>query len=127
MSNSSTRAASQRRFSVATLSSAQFEALWENAKSQPGFRKADTKPIQVDLSLSGILNQYMAMAARHRDKGRISQIDYDELAVAVTALKVILVRINDSDLVAEAMSQNAVAIEQQVREKVAKLAGSLQR
>jgi hypothetical protein len=110
---------------VAHINSAQFEALWESSKSQPGFRKADTKLLQADLSLSGILNQYMMMAARYRDKGRISQTDYDDLAAAVTALKAILVRINDNDLVADATSQNAVAIEQQVREKAAKLAASL--
>jgi hypothetical protein len=102
---------------VAQITSVEFEALWESAKSQPVFRKADTKPIQADLSLSGILNQYMAMAARQRDKGRISQIDYDALAIAVAALKEILVRINDGDLVAEAISEKAVAIEQQIREK----------
>jgi hypothetical protein len=109
---------------VAQINSAQFEALWESAKSQPAFRKADTKPIQLDLSLSGILNQYMMMAARYRDEGRVSRTDYDDLAAAVNALKAILVRINDSHLVAHAASQNAAAIEQQIREKAAKLAAA---
>jgi hypothetical protein len=111
---------------VAQINSAQFEALWQSAKSQPVFRKAETEPIQLDLSLSGILNQYMMMAARYRDKGRVSQTDYDDLAAAVTALKAILVRINDSDLVADAKSQNAAVIEEQIREKAARLAAAQQ-
>lgn len=106
---------------MAQINSAQFEALWEGTKTQPVthpvFRMVETKPVQVDLSLSGILTQYMAMAARYRNKGRISQTDYDDLAAAVAALKAILVRINDSDLVAEEMSQNAGAMQRKTGDK----------
>jgi hypothetical protein len=102
---------------VAQLSPAQFQALWESAKSQPALRTASATPIQVDLSLSGILTQYMAMAGRYRDKGTIGAADYNDLAAAVAALKAILVRINDSDLVAQETAQNAAAIQRQMQTK----------
>ena len=109
---------------MSQLTPQQFDALWESAKSGPVFRQADVKPIQADLSLSGILDQYMAMAARYRDQGTISHLDYDELAAGVTALKVILARIKDKDLVAQEMSRRADTIAQQVRAKVTSLTAS---
>jgi hypothetical protein len=90
----------------------EFEALWEKVKNEPQVLKAETTVIQADLSLTGILNQYMAMVAKQRDQGKINQQDYNDLDGAVTALKAILVRINDSELVAEAMAQNAPALKQ---------------
>jgi hypothetical protein len=90
---------------VAQITSAEFEALWESAKSQPAFRKVEPAPIKADLSLAGILDRYLEMTAGFRDKGRVSQIDHDALAAAVHAMKAILVRINDAALVAEAMAK----------------------
>lgn len=110
---------------MAKFNSAQFETLWESAKAHPGFRMAETKPIQVDMSLSAILTQYVTTMAKYRDNGKISQADYDALAAAVAALKAILVRIKESELLADLKSQNAAAIEQQVRDKIAKITGSI--
>jgi hypothetical protein len=96
------------------MTSAEFEALWQNVKTQPLVRPAGATPIQVDLSLTGILNQYMTMAANYRDQGRISPEEYSILDAAVSALKAVLAGINDSQLVADAAAQNAAALQQKL-------------
>jgi hypothetical protein len=88
---------------MSVITAEQFEALWAGAKSQPVSRKPHVQPVQVDLSLTRILTQYMAMAAKFHNTGKISQADFEALTAAVATLNAILVRINDKDLVAEAM------------------------
>jgi hypothetical protein len=90
---------------------AQFETLWQNVKTQPVAPRAEAKPIQADLTLTGILNHYMAMAALQREWGKLTQQDYNDLESAANALKTVLARIKDSELVSEAMARNAVAIQ----------------
>lgn len=102
---------------MAKITPAGFEALWEGVKNQPRVRTAQAAPIQADLSLTGILNHYMAMAAQHRDQGKISQQDYADLNTAAEALKAVLARVNDSALVADAVTQNAARIELKIRSK----------
>lgn len=93
------------------INAAEFETLWEKVKEQPLFLKAETTAIRADLSLTGILNQYMVMAANQRDQGKVSQQDFNDLDAAVTALIAILVRIKDSELVAQAVAQNAAVLQ----------------
>jgi predicted oxidoreductase len=90
---------------------AEFETLWQNLKSRPVIRRAEATPIQADLSLTGILNHYMAMASQQREWGKLTQPDYNDLDAAVNALKAVLVRIDDRALVAAAAEQNAAAIQ----------------
>jgi hypothetical protein len=90
---------------------AQFEALWQNAKDHPLVRRAAAEPIHADLSLTGILNQYMAMAALQREWGKLSQLDYNDLEAAVNTLKTVLVRVKDSELIADAAARNAALIQ----------------
>lgn len=91
---------------------AEFEALWQRVKAQPLARRAAAPaPVQADLSLTGIVNHYMAMAALQREWGKLTQQDYNDLEAAVNALKAVLARINDSELVAEAATRNATAIQ----------------
>lgn len=97
---------------MAPINSAEFESLWQNTKNQPRFRKVDMPLIQADLSLTGILNQYMTMVSRQREWGKVSQPDFNDLSAAVDALKAVLVRINDRALVSDAAAQNAAAIQQ---------------
>jgi len=97
---------------------AQFEALWQNVKSKPMVQRAQAAPIQADLSLTGILTHYMAMAALQREWGKISQQDYNDLDAAANALKAVLVRIKDSDLVAEASRRNAAVIQAKLAKPV---------
>ncbi len=94
------------------INAAEFEALWEGVKERPLVRAAQAPPAQPTVSLTAILNRYMTMAANHREWGKISQQDYNELSAAVTALKTVLGRINDSALVADAIAQNAAAMQQ---------------
>jgi|SRR5580692_2051443 hypothetical protein len=93
------------------LDHAQFETLWQNVKTQPVVRRATGTPIQADLSLTGILNHYMAMAAPQREWGKLTQQDLNDLEAAMNALKAVLARIKDSELVAEAAARNATAIQ----------------
>ncbi len=90
---------------MAQMNQADFEALWSGVQGHPQVRLAQPAPIQVDLSLTGILNQYMTMAATQQGQGKISAQDYSDLNTAVEALKTILARINDSALVADAAAQ----------------------
>jgi hypothetical protein len=98
---------------MAQLDSAQFEALWQSANTQPVSPPAAKKQVQIDLSLGSFLDKYLAMVATHRDSGRVSKEDFDALASAISDLKVILTRINDADLVAAAKAQNAQTLAQQ--------------
>jgi len=100
------------------INSAEFETLWQNAKTQPRFRKVEMPIIEADLSLTGILNQYMAMVARQREWGKLSQTDFNDLTAAIDALKAVLTRINDRALVTEAVSQSAVIIQQKLGGRV---------
>lgn len=90
---------------MAQMNPADFEALWNGVKERPLVRVAQPAAIQADLSLTGILNQYMAMAATQQSQGKISAQDYSDLTTAVNALKAVLARINDSALVADAAAQ----------------------
>ncbi|MGI9145530.1 MAG: hypothetical protein ACR2IK_03110 [Chloroflexota bacterium] len=99
---------------MTTFDSAQFEALWQSATTQPVTPPAtQTKAKPVDVSLGSILDRYLAMVATQRDDGKVSQEDYDALAAAMGEVKTILARINDSDLVAQAKAVNAQARLQQ--------------
>jgi hypothetical protein len=89
---------------MALINAEQFEALWAGAKAQPMLRKVIAQPAQLDFSLTKILTQYMAMATKFHNTGKISQADFEALTAAVAALNTILVRINDKDLVAESMT-----------------------
>lgn len=102
---------------MAQINPAEFEALWESVKDRPLVRTAQPAPIQPDLSLTGILNQYMTMAANHRDQGKISPQNYAALNAAVDALKAVLALIDDGALVADAVAQNAAAIRQRMESK----------
>ncbi len=103
---------------MAPINSAEFEALWQSAQAQPRFRKVETPPIQADLSLTGILNQYMAMVARQREWGKVSQQDFNDLTTAIDTLKSVLTRINDRALVADAAAQNLAVIQQKLGGRV---------
>ena len=96
------------------IDQSQFESLWQRIKDQPLMRQIAPKPIQADLSLANILTQYMAMAAGQREWGNLSQQDYNDLDAAVNALKSVLTRINDSELVAKAAAKNAALIQQKL-------------
>jgi hypothetical protein len=90
---------------------AEFEALWQKVKNVPLIRRAEARPVPADFSLSGLLDHYMNMAAQQQAAGKLTQPDYNDLQAAVNALKIVLARIKDSELVADAMARNAAAIQ----------------
>lgn len=96
---------------MAHINSEDFESLWEGVKERPLIRRAQPAPIKADLSLTGILNRYMTVAANQREWGKISQQEYNDLNAAVSALKVVLGRMNESAIVADAVTQNAAEIQ----------------
>jgi hypothetical protein len=107
---------------MAELSPAEFEARWQSASKGPTFRQAETQPVQIDFSLSALLDQYVAMVDGLVTRGTVSRIDHDALIAAVSALKVVLDRINDKDLVAQAVADRSKAFQQQMRERLANFA-----
>jgi hypothetical protein len=111
---------------MARLSSEEFEALWQNAQKDPVVREV-VKPIQLDVTLSGILDRYMTIADQFLAQGKISKIDHDALVVAVAALKGILARINEKELVAQVVADRAKLVEQRIEERIANLASTLKR
>ncbi len=92
---------------MAKLNSEEFEALWQSCQKAPVVHQATTTPIQLDLSLSGMLDQYLAMATRFLGQGKINAADHGALMAAVAELKLILNRINDQALVKEEMALRA--------------------
>jgi hypothetical protein len=111
---------------MARLSSEEFEALWQNAQKDPVVREV-VKPIQLDVTLSGILDRYMTIADQFLAQGKISKIDHDALVTAVAALKGILARINEKELVAQVIADRAKMVEQQVQDRIANLTSMLRR
>jgi hypothetical protein len=112
---------------MAQLSREEFEALWEDAQRAPAIREAVVRPIQIDLSLSGVLDRYMTMAGGFLAQGKINKVDHDALVAAITALKAILSRFNEKDLVAQEMADRAKLIEQRMQERITNLVGALRR
>jgi hypothetical protein len=96
------------------MDSAQFEALWQSANTQPvsAPTQTQTAPVQIDLSLGAMLDQYLTMVGTYRDSGKVSQDDYNALAAAIADLKTILARIDDPALVTDAMAQKLKAVRQ---------------
>lgn len=107
---------------MAQLSSEEFEALWQSCQKGPIVRQAKTTPIQLDLSLSGILDRYMVMADRFLAQGKINKADHDALVAAVAGLKPILDRINEKDLVGQEMAHRAKVALQRLQDQITSLA-----
>src|SRR6202023_70492 len=106
---------------MAQLNFEEFEALWRSCQRAPIVRQATTTPIQLDLSLSGILDQYVVMANRFLAQGKISTADHDALVAAVAGLKLILNRINDTDLVRQEMVNRAKVAVQRIQDQITNL------
>ena len=111
---------------MAQLTSEEFEALWQDAHKEPVVREVVT-PIQLDAILSGVLDRYMTIADQFLAQGKISKIDHDALVAAVAALKAILQRINEKELVAQVVADRAKIVEQQIEERIANLTSILRR
>jgi hypothetical protein len=107
---------------MAQLNFEEFEALWKSCQRAPIVRQATTAPIQHDLSLSGILDQYVVMANRFLAQGKISAADHDALVASVANLKQILNRMNDPDLVRQEMVSRAKVVVQRIEDQVTHLA-----
>jgi hypothetical protein len=106
---------------VQQLSREQFEARWATVQAAPTFQPAPAKPAQINLSLSTFLDQYLANAAQSRDRGQLTAADYAQLDAAISALKGVLTRINDDQLVAGWAAEKSNTIHAQMAARTAAL------
>jgi hypothetical protein len=103
---------------MAQLTQEEFEALWQDAQKGPAVRAAVVQPIQIDMSLSGILDRYETTANGFLAQGKISKVDHDALVAAITTLKTILAAIKEKELVAQEIADSARVVQQQVQDRI---------
>jgi hypothetical protein len=106
---------------MAQLNPEEFEAAWRSCLSDPIVRVAKATTIELDLSLSGILEQYLTMVNRFFAQGKVNALDHEALVAAVGALKLILDRINEKDLIQQEMMNRAKAVEQRIQDQITNL------
>ena len=80
-------------------------------------------PVQLDMSLSAILDRYVTIANAFLAQQKISKIQHDALIAAIAALKTALAAINEKDLVAQHFAESARVVQQQVQERIASSGG----
>ena len=106
---------------MADLTAEEFEALWQEAQKGPVVREAAVKPIQLDMSLSAVLDHYATMADGFLAQGKISKVDHDALMAAIAALKAVLAAIDEKNLVAQHMASTTHAVQQQAQAQISNL------
>ena len=106
---------------MAQLNSEEFEAAWRSCLSDPIVRQGKATTIELDLSLSGILDQYVTVVNRFFAQGKMTAIDHEALTAAVGALKLVLDRINEKDLIQQEMMNRAKAVEQRIQDQITNL------
>jgi hypothetical protein len=105
---------------MAQLTPEEFEALWQEAHKSPTIRAvAPAHPIQLDMSLSAILDRYGTIADGFLAEHKISKIQHDALMAAIAALKTALAAINEKDLVAQHFADAGRMVQQQVQARIA--------
>jgi|HubBroStandDraft_4_1064222.scaffolds.fasta_scaffold2103640_1 hypothetical protein len=111
---------------MAHMSPEEFEVIWQNSRKAPVVHQAtQVKKVQIDLSLSGILDRYMVMADRFLAQGKIQKSDHDALVASVAGLKAILHRMNEKDLVTREVTDRAKAVAQKVQDQITNLAAAI--
>jgi hypothetical protein len=106
---------------MAELTAEEFEALWQDAQKGPVVREAAVQPVQLDMSLSAVLDHYATIADGFLAQGKISKADHDALMAAIAALKAVLAAINEKDLVAEHFANTTKVVQQQAQARIAAL------
>ena len=112
---------------MAQLTREEFEARWQEAQKGAVAREPVVRPIQIDMSLSGLLDRYRPKADDLFTRGKISQTDHGALIAAITALKAVLSSINEKELVAQDLTDGTKVLQQQVQERINNLMAGLRR
>lgn len=113
---------------MAQLTPEEFETLWQDAHKGPVVRAtAPAHPIQMDMSLSAILNCYVTILDGFLAQQKIDNVQHDALMAAIAALKTALAAINEKDLVAQHFAEAARAVQQQVQERIVSLVAATKR
>jgi len=103
---------------MAGLSAEEFEALWQSTQTSPVVRRAETRKVELDLSLSGILERYTQLANRYLAQGKVTQTDFDALIAGVAGLKNVLGRINEPALIQQDIADRANAFRQRMQDRI---------
>ena len=103
---------------MAGLSADEFEALWQKAQAAPVVRQAATRRVELDLSLSGMLDRYVQVANQYLARGRLNQADHDALMSGVAGLKAVLDRINEADMVRQDIADRANALRRRMQDRI---------
>ena len=106
---------------MAQLTPEEFEALWQEAQNGPVIREAPVTPIQLDMSLTAVLDRYGTIADSFLAQGKVRKIDHDALIAAIAALKAILATINEKELIAQHIADSAKVVQQQVQDRISSL------
>jgi hypothetical protein len=104
------------------LTPEEFEALWQKAQNAPAAQVAPTRTIELDVSLSTMLDRYAKMADSSLSQQKISKIQHDALVAAIAALKAALAAINEKDLLAQHLADSAKNLQQQAQQRIASAA-----
>jgi len=113
---------------MAQLTPEEFESIWQDAHKGPVVRAtAPAHPIQMDLSLSAILNRYVTILDGFLAQQKIDKIQHDTLMAAIAALKTALAAFNEKELIAQHFAEAATAMQQQVQERIANLVATTKR
>jgi hypothetical protein len=110
---------------MAALSAQEFEALWQSAQKGPVMTAGATKKVELDLSLTGMLDQYKVVANRYLAQGKVDKSKYDSLVAAVTTLQNILREIDEPALAKVDITQRADAVRQRVQDQITAIASAL--
>lgn len=82
-----------------------FETIWEKSLQEPNLIQADVKKREIDLSLTTILDRFMALAEKSFKQNKIKKMDYDELINQTNGFKKILAKINDKAIISNEMTE----------------------
>jgi hypothetical protein len=109
------------------LSPEEFETLWKTASEAPAVQQVAVNPIKIDVSLSSALDQYAKIAGQALTQRRLNEVDHDALVTAINGLKAVLARVNEEELLAPTLADQAKKFEQQIQDRVASLISMVRR
>ncbi|MBD3185143.1 hypothetical protein GF312_22880 [Candidatus Poribacteria bacterium] len=101
--------------------SEQFDALWEKSLKEPPLREVDVKKIEVDLSLSAVMDRFVLSAEKYLDRGEIEKEDYNDFVTQAENMKKVLTKINEKDLVSKEIEEKAKKISRDIQDRIDKL------
>lgn len=103
----------------------QFDAIWEQNTTEEPLVEVEVRKLDVDLSLSTMLERFLSSAERYLEQGKIKKDDYDELVAVAGSMQKILTKMKEKDLIAEEIKEKAKKISRDIQDRVDKLKADL--